>query len=50
MRAYAMAERFPLNDFSRTTRPISTKVGRKHPWGMGIHNCSNRGLVLFGAQ
>jgi len=49
MRAYAMAQRpsvhrpsvgrqlFPLNDFfSRTTRPITTKLGRKHAWGMGI--------------
>jgi len=45
MRAYAMAQRpssvrrqcFPLNDFfSRTTRPISTKLGRKHAWGMGF--------------
>jgi len=28
---------FPLNDFfSRNTRPISTKLGRKHNWGMGI--------------
>jgi len=26
---------FPLNDFSRTTRPISTKLGRKHAWGDG---------------
>jgi len=28
---------FPLNDFfSRTTRPISTKLGRKHAWGWGL--------------
>jgi len=28
---------FPLNDFfSRTTRPVSTKLGKKHVWGMGI--------------
>jgi len=28
---------FPLNDFfSRTTRPISTKFGRKHVWGWGF--------------
>jgi len=51
MRAYAMAQRpsvrrqlFPLNDFfSKTTRPISTKLGRKHAWEMGIQNCSNKG-------
>jgi len=34
---------FPLNDFfSRTTRPISTKVGRKHALGMGIQICLNK--------
>jgi len=35
---------FPLDDFSRTTWPISTKVDGKHVWGMGIHQiCSNKG-------
>jgi len=29
--------------FSRTARPISIKLGRKHAWGMGIHTCSNKG-------
>jgi len=51
MRAYGMVQRpsvrrqlFPLNDFfSRTTKPISTKLGRKHVWGMGIQVCSNKG-------
>jgi len=39
---------FPLNDFfSRTTRPISTKLGRKHAWGMGIKICSNKGAGPF---
>jgi len=34
----------PLNDFfSRTTRPISIKLGRKHAWRMGIKICSNKG-------
>jgi hypothetical protein len=34
--------------FSRTSRPISIKHGTKHPWVMGILNCSNKGpLVLF---
>jgi len=33
--------------FSRTTRPISTKLGRKHVWGMGIHFCSNKGAGPF---
>jgi len=38
----------PLNDFfSITTRPISTKVGRKYAWGMGIQICSNKGAVHF---
>jgi len=36
---------FPLNDFSRTARPISTKLGRKHAWGMGIQICSNKGPI-----
>jgi len=55
MRAYVMAQHlsvqrqlFPLNDFfSRTTRPISTKRGRKHAWGMGIQICSNKGSGPF---
>jgi len=56
MRAYAMAQRqssvrrqlFPLNDFfSRTTRPISTKRGKKHAMGMGIQICSNKGAGPF---
>jgi len=50
MRDYAMVQRpssvgqlFPLNDFfSTTTWPISTEVGRKHAWGMGIQICSNK--------
>jgi len=38
---------FPLNDFfSRTTRPISTKLGRNHSWQMGIQICSNQGTGL----
>jgi len=55
MRAYGMAQRpsvrrqlFPLNDFfSRTTTPISTKLGRKHAWGTGIQICSNKGAGPF---
>ena len=27
--------------FSRTTKPISTKLGTKHPWVTGIQVCSN---------
>jgi len=39
---------FPLTDFfSRTTRPISTKLGRKHAWGMGIQISSNKGAGPF---
>jgi len=29
--------------FSRTIRPISTNLGRKHAWGIGIKICSNKG-------
>jgi len=55
MTAYAMAQRpsvrrqlFPLNNFfSRTTRPISTKLGRKHAWRIGIQICSNKGASPF---
>jgi len=36
--------------FSRTTRPISTKIVRKHAWRMGIQICSNKGAGPFGAQ
>jgi len=42
---------FPLNDFFlRTTRPISTKHGRKHAWGMGIKIVQIKGLAPFGVQ
>jgi hypothetical protein len=29
--------------FSRTSRPISIKLGRNRPWVKGILNCSNKG-------
>jgi hypothetical protein len=29
--------------FSRTSRPISTKLGINHPWVKGILNCPNKG-------
>jgi len=32
-----------FNFFSETTVPISTKLCRKHAWGMGIKICSNKG-------
>ena len=32
-----------FNFFSRTTRPISTKLGTKHPWMDGIKVCLNEG-------
>jgi len=39
---------FPSNDFlSRTTWPISTKLGRKHASGMGIQTGSNKGAGPF---
>jgi len=38
----------PLNNFfSRTTLPISTKLGWNHDWGMGIQICSNNGAGPF---
>jgi len=54
MRAYGMAQRpsvrrqlFPLNDFfPRTTRPISTKLGRNDAWEKGIQICSNKGAKI----
>ena len=33
--------------FSRTTEPISTKLGTKHPWMKGIQICSNEGPCFF---
>jgi len=34
---------FPINDFlSGTTRPLSTKLGRKYAWGIGIQICSTK--------
>jgi hypothetical protein len=33
--------------FSRTSRPISIKLGTKHPWVKGILNCSNKGPGPF---
>jgi hypothetical protein len=32
------------NFFSRTSSPISFKLGINHPWVKGIINCSNKGL------
>jgi len=35
---------FPLNNFfSKTTKLIWTKLGRKHLWEMGIQVCENHG-------
>jgi len=48
VRPSVLRQLFPLNDFfSRTTRPISTKLGRKHAWGMDIQICSNKGAGPF---
>ena len=33
--------------FSRTTGPISTKVGTKHSWMNEIHYCKNEGPTFF---
>ena len=33
--------------FSRTTEPISTKLGTKHTWVKGIQVCSNDGPYPF---
>ena len=33
-----------LKIFSRTSRPISIKLGKNHPWVKGIQVCSNKGL------
>ena len=33
--------------FFRTTGPISTKLGTRHPWVKGIQVCSNEGLRPF---
>ena len=33
--------------FSRTTEPISTKLGTKYPWVKGIHVCSNEWPLPF---
>ena len=33
--------------FSRTTGPIFTKLGTKHPWLMGTQVCSNEGSRPF---
>jgi hypothetical protein len=29
--------------FSRTSRPITIKLGKNHPWVQGILNCPNKG-------
>ena len=41
--------KFKKNFFSRTTEPISTKLGRKHPWVKEIPVCLNefKGPALF---
>jgi len=41
----------PLNDFfSRTNRPISTKLGRNMLRGWGFRFVEIKGLAPFGAQ
>jgi hypothetical protein len=32
-----------IKTFSRTSRPISIKLGTNHPWVKGILNCTNKG-------
>jgi hypothetical protein len=34
-----------LKIFSRTTGPVSTRLGTNHPWGEGIQVCSNEGWL-----
>jgi hypothetical protein len=34
---------FVLKKISRTSRPISIKLGTNHPWVKGILFCSNKG-------
>jgi len=42
-------ELFDLNNFfSRTTRPISTKLGRKHAWGWGFRFIQIKGGPVRG--
>ena len=36
-----------IRDSSRTTWPISTKLGTKHPWVKGTQVCSNEGPRAF---
>ena len=36
-----------VNLFSRTTEPISTKLGTMHPWVKGIQDCSTEGPYPF---
>jgi len=39
---------FPLNNFfSKTTKLIWTKFGRKYLWGMGIQVCENQGAGTY---
>ena len=39
---------FPIFDFfSRTTGPISTKLGTKHPWVNGIQFCSKKNHLIL---
>jgi hypothetical protein len=38
---------FYIFDFSRTSRPIVTKVGINHPYVKGIQNCSHERQTLL---
>jgi len=42
--------RFLYFPFSKTTRLISSKSGRKHAWAMGIQICSTIGAGPFWGQ
>ena len=33
--------------YSKTSRPITTELGTKHPWVKGIQVCSNEGHSPF---
>jgi hypothetical protein len=38
-----LSVKFYVYDISRTTGPISTRLGTNHPWEEGIQVCSNEG-------
>ena len=44
---YEIVNKKKIDEIKKSTEPISTKLGTKHPWLKGIQVCSNKGPCPF---